>query len=315
MKVLLTGATGFIGRALCKKILTIGELDLAVSMRSMRKDFEAAAEYFVGTLSGDTDWSSAVDGRQVVIHTAARVHVMREADSDPLSAFRAVNVDATLNLARQSAIAGVKRFIFISSIGVNGCVTSLTPFSYDDEVAPHSAYALSKYEAEVGLRDMARETGMEVVIIRPPLVYGPNAPGNFGALMRWVWRGLPLPLGGVVDNRRSLVALDNLIDLIMVCIHHPKAANQVFLVADGEDLSTAELLQRMGSALKVPARLLNVPVTLLSFVMSSLRMKAVAQSLIGSLQVDISHTCQTLGWKPPISVDEGLVVATKGLIQ
>lgn len=315
ISVLLTGSTGFVGRALAMKITSTLGLFLSVALRASQKDRGIGRQYIVDALSATTDWSSALVGQQVVVHAAARAHVMNETATNTLSAFRSVNVDGTLNLARQAALAGVRRFVFISSIGVNGAVTDLKPFAADDEVAPHSAYALSKYEAEAGLKVVAHETGMEVVIIRPPLVYGPNAPGNFGALMRWVERGLPLPLGGVVDNRRSLVALDNLVDLILVCIQHPKAANQTFLVADGEDLSTTELLRRMGKALKSPARLLYVPVRLLNFAALFLGKRAVAQSLLGSLQIDISHTCQTLGWKPPISVDEGLVRAVKGLNQ
>jgi nucleoside-diphosphate-sugar epimerase len=198
----------------------------------------------------------------------------------------------------------VKRFLFISSIGVNGNINT-RPFTEDDEPNPAEPYALSKWEAEQGLWEIQRETGMEVVIIRPPLVYGPNAPGNFGSLMRWVEKGLPLPLGAI-DNQRSLVALDNLVDLIITCIDHPAAANQVFLAGDGEDLSTTELLRGVARAMGKSAHLIPVPPSLLMLGATLLGKKAVAQRLLGSLQVDISKARRLLGWQPPVSVEEGL---------
>jgi nucleoside-diphosphate-sugar epimerase len=239
------------------------------------------------------------------MHCAARVHVMAESLADPLAEFRRVNVQGTLNLARQAAAAGVRRFVFVSSIGVNGAETFQQSFTSEDSVAPHSPYAVSKYEAELGLQALAAETGMEVVIIRPPLVYGPGAPGNFGSLMRWLKRGVPLPLGAI-HNQRSLVALDNLVDLIVLCLTHPAAANQTFLVSDGEDVSTSELLRRMGQALDRPARLLPVPQSWLKLAAAMVGKSDVAQRLCGSLQVDISKTRRLLVWTPPISLDEGL---------
>ena len=239
---------------------------------------------------------------------------MLDAVFDPLADFRKVNVEGTINLAVQAASAGVKRFVFISTIGVNGAETFDSPFDIQDVPAPHSHYAISKYEAEVGLQALALESDMEVVVIRPPLCYGPNAPGNFGALMRWMQRKLPLPFGAVTHNRRSLVGLDNLVDLILTCIDHPRAANQTFLVSDGEDLSTADLLHRMGRAMKQPASMFPVPTPLLAAAAYFLGKKSVAQSLLGSLQVDIRKTCEILDWKPPLSVDEGLRrAAHKGL--
>jgi nucleoside-diphosphate-sugar epimerase len=211
-----------------------------------------------------------------------------------------------MNVAAQAAVAGARRFIFISSVGVNGAETYARPYLATDEPRPQSAYAVSKHEAELRLLALAAETGMEVVVIRPPLVYGPGAPGNFGKLMRWLMRGIPLPLGAVTTNRRSFVALDNLIDLIIACIDHPAAANQTFLVSDGEDLSTTDLLRRLSQAMNAPARLLPVPPALLKLGAEWMGKSDMAQRLLASLQVDMTYTCETLGWTPPISVDEGL---------
>lgn len=303
--ILLTGGTGFVGRAVLDSLEK--QLSLRLALRdSLPEGFSKSVEYVRASLSPDQDWADAVTGVTVVLHCAARVHVMNEESADPLREFRRVNVEGTLCLARQAAQAGVRRFLFVSSIGVNGGETFGHPFVADGQVAPHSPYALSKYEAEVGLRELAHETGMEVVVIRPPLVYGPNAPGNFSSLMKWLNSGVPLPLGAVIGNRRSLVALDNLVDLIVTCIDHPAAANQTFLVSDGEDLSTSELLRRMGTALGKPARLLPVPSWLLEAGAAMLGKSALSQRLCGSLQVDISKTRELLNWTPPVSVDEAL---------
>ena len=224
----------------------------------------------------------------------------------PLAEFRKSNVEGTLNLARQAASAGLRRFIFISSIKVNGESTSagryFCPF---DAPAPEDPYGISKMEAERGLMQLASETGMEVVIIRPPLVYGPGVKGNFASLIKLMGKGLPLPLGAI-NNKRSLVGIDNLVDLIIRCIDHPAAANQVFLAGDGEDLSTTELLRGLAEAMGRAARLIPVPAALLSLGATLLGKRAVAQRLLGSLQVDISKTRQLLGWEPPVSVKEGL---------
>lgn len=231
---------------------------------------------------------------------------MNENSSDPLAAFRAVNVEGTLNLARQAAGAGVGRFVYLSSVKVNGEKTDAGhPFTADDAVAPDDAYGQSKHEAEEALRALALETGIEVVIIRPPLVYGPGVKANFARLMHAVHRGLPLPLGAI-DNRRSLVALENLVDLIVKCIEHPDAANQTFLVSDGEDLSTTQLLKKIGQALGKPSRLIPVPLVLLKLAGDLVGRGAAIQRLCGSLQVDIEKTRRCLDWTPPLSVDEGL---------
>ena len=260
----------------------------------------------VTVIADSSSWGSALISQDVIIHTAARAHIMKDSVADPLTEYRKVNVDGTLNLARQSAIAGVKRFIFVSSIKVNGEQTAPgQPFQPNDEAKPIDPYGISKWEAERGLQKIAKETGMEVVIIRPPLVYGPGVKGNFANLIKLVRKGLPLPLGAI-HNRRSMIALDNLVDLIITCIDHPNAASQVFLASDGQDLSTTQLLQGLAQAMGNPSRLLLMPGALLSLAASVLGKKAVADRLLSSLQVDISKTRDLLSWTPPISVDEGL---------
>ncbi len=305
MKVLLTGASGFVGGA----VLATAQLR-GMSVRPVFRGEASVAEgdaVTVPTLVDDTDWSVAVSKIDVIIHCAARVHVMHDAKVDPLRLFREVNVEGTLNLARQSAAAGIKRFVFLSSVKVNGESTPLgCAYTADNVAAPEDAYGISKAEAEAALRQLSQETGMEVVIIRSPLVYGLGVKANFASLLRWVARGVPLPLGGATTNRRSLVALDNLVDLILTCVDHPKAANQTFLVSDGEDLSTADLLRRIGKALNRPTHLFSVPVSILNIALNLLGQRAIAQRLLGSLQVDISKTCTLLNWTPPVSVDEGL---------
>jgi nucleoside-diphosphate-sugar epimerase len=245
-----------------------------------------------------------------VVHTAARVHVMEGGEFDPLTEYQRVNVQGTRRLAKQAVTAGVKRFVFISSIKVNGEITPPDQsFSSEGGATPQDPYGISKLEAELALYEIAKETDMEVVIIRPPLVYGPKVRANFQALMRVVGRGVPLPLGSI-NNRRSLVGLDNLVDFILICVKHPAAANQTFLVSDGEDMSTAELVRRMARAMGRPARLFPVPVWLLQLVAARLGKREVVQRLCSNLQVDISKARSLLGWEPPVSVDEGLRRAT-----
>lgn len=310
--ILVTGAAGFVGQAACRGLLTAGEEVRAV-VRFDADPLPAGVEHcIIGDIGTGTDWRSALTGVDVFVHLAARVHVMREQASDPLAEFRRVNVGGTLNLARQAAQAGVRRFIFLSSIKVNGEETKTWhPFTEDDRPGPLDAYAISKHEAEQGLRAIARQTGMEVVIIRPPLVYGPGVKGNFLTMLRWLEKGLPLPLGSI-QNKRSLLALDNLVDFIMVCLDHPATANQTFLVADGEDLSTTELLRRTSVALGRPARLLPIPHAIMQSGLKLMGKGDLAQRLCGSLQVDISKARTLLGWKPPISVDEGLRRTAQG---
>jgi nucleoside-diphosphate-sugar epimerase len=304
--ILITGANGFVGQALTHHLLDAG-WSVSCAMRSdSMLDSEISRKITVPSVDGHTDWTDALSGCAVVIHLAARVHVMNDSASDPLTAFRKTNVEGTLNLARQASAAGVKRFIFISSIKVNGEQTLPgQPFTEADAAKPQDAYGQSKHEAEQGLMSIARQTGMEVVIIRPPLIYGAGVKANFASMLDYVKRGMPLPLGAI-HNKRSFVYLGNLLSLIECCVEHPAAANQVFLVSDGNDLSTTELLRCCAAALGVKSRLLPVPQGLIEFCAVMLGKKAVAQRLCGNLQVDISKARSLLGWTPPVSVADGL---------
>lgn len=316
-KILVTGASGFIGRALSTELFRLGCDVLGTARNSVvHSSSQLYAPLAVGEIGRTTNWLNVLCGVDSVVHLAARVHVMRDTAIDPMDAFRQVNVIGTLNLARQAAVSGVRRFIYLSSIKVNGEATefshsNLFPngkrscFREDGDIAPQDGYALSKWEAEQGLWQIAQETGMEIVIIRPPLVYGPGVKANFHTMMQWLYKGLPLPLGAI-QNKRSLIALDNLVDLIITCLDHPAAANQVFLAGDGEDIATPELLRRLGLALGRPARLLRIPVSLLKASATLLGRRDIAQRLCESLQVDITKARNVLGWNPPISVDEGL---------
>jgi nucleoside-diphosphate-sugar epimerase len=311
--LLVTGAMGFVGSALCKRLHSDG-IKIRGAVRSLSMGQDSFETIEVGEISLETDWSQALKDVELVVHLAGRVHVMRDMAPDPLAEFRSVNIDGTVKLARQAAAAGVRRFVFLSSIKVNGEFTENgLAFSPYDEPAPEDPYGFSKYEAEQQLQKIAADTGMEVVIIRAPLVYGPGVKANFESMMRWLSRGIPLPLAAVTENRRSLVALDNLVDLISKCLSHPAAANQVFLVSDGEDLSTAELLNRAGVALGRHARLFYLPPKLLKLGATLVKNPGIYQRLCGSLQLDITKTRQLLCWSPPITVDEGLRIAAEGL--
>jgi UDP-glucose 4-epimerase len=312
MKVLITGVNGFVGNALWRRLDAEPGIQAVGSVRSPEAARRHPQWSAVGELAATTDWSALVAGVDVVVHTAARVHVLDDAAADPLAEFQRVNVQGTLRLARQAQAAGVGRFVFVSSVKVNGESTpGGRPFTADDRPAPLDAYGVSKHEAERALRELASQTGMELVIVRPPLVYGPGVKANFASMMRWLGRGMPLPLGAV-NNRRSLVALDNLVDLLVTCLRHPAAAGQTFLVSDGEDVSTTQLLRRMGAALGRPARLLPVPPSWLEWGAARIGKGDVARRLCGSLQVDITKTRDLLGWRPPLSLDEGLKKAAGG---
>jgi nucleoside-diphosphate-sugar epimerase len=305
VNILLTGASGFLGSCLSNFLNKNDQFDLTCAIRRSRPT-GGGMDVLIDSFDVSPEWASALAGKDIVIHAAARAHIMKDEVLNSLAEYRKVNVEGTLNLAQQAAAAGVKRFIFISSIKVNGEQTSLgKPFFSYDAPSPEDFYGTSKYEAEVGLRELAAETGMEVVIIRPPLVYGPGVKGNFSSMIKLVGKGLPLPLGAV-HNKRSFVALDNLVDLIIICIDHPGAANETFLVSDGEDLSTTQLLQGVAEAMGKPSRLIPVPAGLLQFGATLLGKKPVAQRLLGSLQVDISHTRKCLNWTPPLTVKQGL---------
>lgn len=305
-RVLLTGATGFVGKGIMETLVIKGYSVVAAVRQSPENVPLAVQVNHIDALDGATNWRSSLEGVDCVIHSAARVHVMNESAEDPLAAFRTVNVEGTLNLARQSVAAGVKRFIFISSIKVNGEATRKgQPFTSDDLPAPADPYGMSKLEAENGLLELAGQTGLEVVIIRSVLVYGPGVKGNFRAMIKWLDKGIPLPLGAI-DNRRSLVALGNLTDLVETCVGHPSAANQIFLVSDGDDFSTSGLLRGMARALGRPARLFPIPGALLKCCAALLGKQVVWQRICGSLQVDIGKTRDLLGWTPPISLEAAL---------
>ena len=312
-RIIVTGGSGFVGRRLCVE-LELRRCEVSRIVRDLLPPHGALPGLGrVSRIDATTHWLPTLHGAKTIVHLAARVHVMQDTTTDPIAAFRVVNVGGTLNLARQAAAAGVKRFVFISSAKVNGESTQPDrPFTEVDIPNPQDAYSLSKYEAEQGLRQISADTGMEVVIIRPPLVYGPGVKANVAALLQAVQQGRPLALGSV-NNRRSLVALDNLVDFIILCMTHPKAANQTFLVSDGNDLSTAELVRGLARAAGVSPRLLPVPVWALQAGAMLLGKEDEVQRLCGSLQVDISKARQLLGWRPPVVVDEGLRRAVAGM--
>lgn len=298
--IALTGYSGFVGTALCAH-LNAEQLLMLGRQRPNHNDV------FVPFILGEpSELCAALTGQQVLIHLAARVHIMNDSSSDPLAEFRAVNTGGTLNLARQAAEAGVKRFIFLSSIKVNGESTSgRQPFTAFDVRSPEDPYGQSKSEAETQLFALGQKTGMEIVIIRPPLVYGPGVKANFASLMNLVSKDFPLPFGCIKGNKRSLVSVKNLVDLIVTCIDHPKAANQVFLVSDDHDVSTATMVKHMSQALGKSSRLLPVPLWCYRLVGKLTGKTDTVDRLLGSLQVDISHTKDTLGWVPPQTLEQG----------
>lgn len=300
MKIAVTGATGFVGRALCGHLIANDH----VVVPAVRRVFGLTHEVVVGGISAATDWHIALTGCDAVVHLAARVHIMNDRSQDPLALYRATNTDATLNLARQAAQAGVKRFVFISSIKVNG-EGGDAPYRETDMPAPEDAYAVSKWEAEQGLQRIAADTGLEVVILRPPLVYGPGVKANFLRLMQIIQKGWPLPLGAI-HNRRSLLYLGNLVDAIRLCLEHPDAAGRTFLLDDGKPVSTPELIRAVAHAMGRPARLLAVPVGLLEVAGALLGKRAAVARLTGSLFVDSSAIRSRLGWTPPFSMEDGL---------
>jgi UDP-glucose 4-epimerase len=313
--ILVTGATGFVGKAFVDHLLNENKAHSVVI--ALRRNINRAWPSGVlvrkiGDLDLHTDWSTTLKDISIVMHCAARVHIMSDTSDNPLHDYRHINVHATLNLARQAATLGVKRFIFLSSIKVNGDSTKPgEKFTADDLPDPNDAYGISKMEAEQGLQEIGVKTGMEIVIIRPPLVYGPGVKGNFLSIIQWLNRGIPLPLGAI-SNKRSFISLDNLVNLMFTCIAHPAAANQVFLASDGEDVSTTDLIRRLGLVLSNDVRLIAFPPKLLQLSFFVIGKGDVAHRLCSSLEVDIKKTTHILNWVPPITLNEGLSKLAKG---
>jgi nucleoside-diphosphate-sugar epimerase len=310
MKVLVTGASGFVGKHLVKQLKQQNIQVVSVGRKAPNHD--AGRFYVVTDFNDASAWQAPLAGCDVVIHLAARVHVMKEKSANPLDEFRTVNVNGTFTLAKQAEQAGVKRLIYISSIGVNGDFSN-RPFKENDKPKPHNAYTQSKLEAELALKDFSKEHKIQFVVIRPPLVYGQGAPGNFACLINFVKRETLLPLGAI-NNRRSFVYVENLVSLIVKCISHPAAANEVFFVSDGRDLSTTELLKASAEALGVKSRLLPVPQKVIEFTAKLLGKQQIAQRLCGNLQVDIAKARELLGWAPPYTIEEGLKKTAADLI-
>ncbi|MES9942220.1 MAG: SDR family oxidoreductase [Candidatus Thiodiazotropha sp. 6PLUC2] len=303
-KVLVTGASGFVGTQLCPFLISQG-YDVRAGMREKKTDWTICEQAVLGEITAATDWRKALEGVDVVVHLAGRAHVMRESTGDPLTLFRKVNVEGSRSLARQAAEAGVKRLIYLSSIKVNGERSTDHPLAADDPAAPEDAYGQSKWEAEQLLREITAEADMELVILRPVLVYGPGVKGNMQSLVGWIRKGLPLPLGRV-ENRRSLVSIENLLDFIAISLDHTGAAGEVFLVADGEDLSTPQLIRKLAQAIGVTPRLIPVPMMLLRLLGEVTGRSSAIDRLCGNLQVDISKNRRVLGWTPKVTVEAAL---------
>ena len=313
--VLVTGASGFIGRTLCDALAAAGHRVRVASRvpagaagtpgNTTDSPRSAISHVAVGTIGPDTDWTAAVDGVDAIVHLAGQTHVPPNASADLLAELRSVNVAGTERLARMAVSAGVKRLVFVSSIKVAGEQTVGTPFAETDQPNPHDAYAVSKWEAENLLREIAADTGLEVVIVRPPLVYGPGVGGNFVRLMEAVARGIPLPFG-CVRNARSLVYVGNLANALVVCLAHEAAAGQTFQVSDGTDLSTPELVRKIAHAMDRPARLLPIPAFLIRWVAAMAGRPDAARRLLGSLAVSSGKIREKLGWVPPYTLAQGL---------
>ena len=298
-KVLVTGANGFVGGALCNALGSQGHHFLG-SVRD-KSFLKGKNEYiFVESLDSNTDWRSALAGCDTVVHLASRAHILNENISDPLAAFRLTNTQGTLNLAEQALECGVFRFVFVSSIGVNGAMTSGEPFTNKDLPSPHSPYAVSKMEAEQSLIELSKRTNLEVVIIRSPAIYGKNAPGNFGLIKKLIKYGVPLPVGSI-HNKRSLVSIENIVSFIMLCIDHPKVANEIFLVSDGDDLSTLEVVELMGKLIGKKAKTVKCSPQLLWFILTILGKRKTAVSLMLDLQLNIDRSRTLLEWSPPFN--------------
>ena len=316
INVLVTGSSGFIGTALLDRLASDNFFNvIGVVRTSDEKSFKNVSLVEIQNISPKTNWSEALKNIDVVVHLAARVHILKESVSDSIAAYRSMNVDSTLNLARQALNSGVKRFIYLSSIKVNGEFTLPgSPYSEAISQPPEDPYGLSKYEAEIQLRELTKNSSMEVVIIRPPLVYGPGVKANFKSMMDWLDKGVPLPLGAI-KNKRSLVSVENLADFIVVSLSHPLAANETFLVSDGDDLSTTQLLRFLAQGLDRSVYLIPVPMWLIKFVFRLLGKNAISQRLCGSLQVDINKAKTLLNWRPPLTVKVALEKTAKHFLR
>lgn len=304
--VLVTGASGFVGAALVNELASRGYSVMAAARRDIVVP-PGVRPVRIGNIGPTTDWRDALVGCHALVHCAARVHVMRETAADPLAAFREVNVEGSMALARQAVHAGVRRMVFVSSVKVNGESSEPgRPFTTSMPPAPVDPYGVSKSEAETALRAFAAESRLELVIVRSPLAYGPGVKANFRSMVKWLERGLPLPFGLITENRRTLVALGNLTDLLITCVDHAAAPHETFFAGDSEDLSTADLLRRTGRALGRRAKLIPVPPVLLRMGARLTGRADLWQRLGGNLQVDIGQAERVLGWHPPLTVDEGL---------
>ncbi|MGP4715554.1 hybrid nucleoside-diphosphate sugar epimerase/sugar transferase [Psychrobacter sp. T6-6] len=306
-RLLLTGATGFVGSALQQHLIADGSYNITIAVRNLQQQSNEVRTVNIDDIAADTDWTDALQDIDVVIHTAARVHIMDDKSVDPLTEFCKVNVNGTLNLARQAVQGGVKRFIFISSVKVNGENTELGhPYTAESKPNPTDPYGISKYEAEQGLLKLAEDTALEIVIIRPTLVYGENVKGNFRSLMKWTYKGLPLPIGGITTNLRSLVSVDNLTDFIITCIDHKNAKNQIFLISDDDDISTAGLLDKIARGLGVKNKALSIPTNMINIAANILGKPGIVERLSGSLQVDIEKSKTLLDWQPKHTTAESI---------
>lgn len=302
MKVAVLGAGGFVGQGVVRRLREAGHDVLPILRKPRGIEGETVIEDVLSA-----DWEGLLAGADVLVNSIARVHIVRDTAADPLAEHRRINRDGAIRTGEGAAKAGVRRLVYISTIKVNGEESAPgRPFRADVEPTPEDAYGISKLEGENALFELGRRTGMEVTVVRPPLVHGPHARANLGALMKAIDRGIPLPLGGIRHNRRSLVGLDNLSDLILTAAEHSRAPGEVFLAADGEDVSTRELVVRLGKAMERRPRLVPVPPAAMAFAGGLLGKGAALRRLLGNLQVDISKNRELLGWAPPVSFDEGL---------
>lgn len=302
---LITGANGFIGKSLCTELARQGH-SVRAAVRAASPFNENIEVVALGSIDGETDWTRALGDVEVVIHLAARAHVLRESAEHPLQEFRKVNVAGTERLAQCAAASGVQRLVYVSSIGVHGLHTEPgTVFSETSGINPHNAYTLSKWEAEQSLSRLSAETGLSVVVVRPPLVYGAGVPGNFALMLDALAKRMPLPFASI-QNHRSLIYVGNLIDALISCAIHPYAVGQTYLVSDGEDISTPDLLRRLGTAMGIPARLFPCPAALLKFAGRMTGKTEQIERLLSSLQVDSDKMQRDLNWRPPYSLQQGL---------